>query len=109
MFQTHMESVGCLRHPNLVPVRAYIEAQEERLIVYDYQKEMVDCSQLPKISEMADCSQLRNDLLSLIGLSKRTGSTRNNIAELQAIRAGLFKALELKFDRIVVDSLFVSI
>ncbi|KAF5197262.1 Inactive leucine-rich repeat receptor-like serine/threonine-protein kinase [Thalictrum thalictroides] len=37
MFQTHMESVGSLRHPNLVPVRAYFQAQEERLIVYDYQ------------------------------------------------------------------------
>ncbi|PIA56572.1 hypothetical protein AQUCO_00700726v1 [Aquilegia coerulea] len=37
MFQTHLESVGSLRHPNLVSVRAYFQAQEERLIVYDYQ------------------------------------------------------------------------
>lgn len=37
VFQRHMESVGALRHPNLVPLRAYFEAQEERLLVYDYQ------------------------------------------------------------------------
>lgn len=36
-FERHMEAVGGLRHPNLVPVRAYFEAKEERLIIYDYQ------------------------------------------------------------------------
>lgn len=37
-FDRHMERVGALRHPNLVPVRAYFQAkQEERLIIYDYQ------------------------------------------------------------------------
>ena len=37
VFEQHMESVGGLRHPNLVPVRAYFQAKEERLIIYDYQ------------------------------------------------------------------------
>lgn len=37
MFERQMESVGGLRHPNLVPLRAYFHAKEERLLVYDYQ------------------------------------------------------------------------
>ncbi|CAO2817789.1 unnamed protein product [Amaranthus hypochondriacus] len=37
VFQRHMESVGALRHPNLVPLRCYFQANEERLLVYDYQ------------------------------------------------------------------------
>ncbi|KAL3646313.1 hypothetical protein CASFOL_011493 [Castilleja foliolosa] len=36
-FEQYMESVGVLRHPNLVPVRAYFQAQQERLIILDYQ------------------------------------------------------------------------
>ncbi|XP_042964500.1 probable inactive receptor kinase At5g67200 [Carya illinoinensis] len=38
MFERHMESVGGLRHPNLVPLRAYFQNKEERLLVYDFQK-----------------------------------------------------------------------
>ena len=37
MFDSHMESVGGLRHPNLVPLRAYFQAREERLLIYDYE------------------------------------------------------------------------
>ncbi|KAK9135890.1 hypothetical protein Syun_015220 [Stephania yunnanensis] len=37
VFERYMESVGCLRHPNLVPLRAFFQAKEERLIIYDYQ------------------------------------------------------------------------
>ncbi|GAB4852242.1 hypothetical protein Ancab_016434 [Ancistrocladus abbreviatus] len=37
VFERHMESVGGLRHPNLVPLRAYFQAKDERLLVYDYQ------------------------------------------------------------------------
>ncbi|KAH9692381.1 protein kinase domain-containing protein [Citrus sinensis] len=37
MYEQHMESVGGLRHPNLVPLRAYFQAKEERLLIYDYQ------------------------------------------------------------------------
>ncbi|XP_042499176.1 probable inactive receptor kinase At5g67200 [Macadamia integrifolia] len=36
-FEQHMESVGGLRHPNLVPLRAYFQAKEERLLIHDYQ------------------------------------------------------------------------
>lgn len=36
-FEQHMETVGVLRHPNLVPVRAYFQAQQERLVIFDYQ------------------------------------------------------------------------
>ncbi|RWW12296.1 hypothetical protein GW17_00024045 [Ensete ventricosum] len=36
-FEPHMDMVGRLRHPNLVPLRAYFQAKEERLLVYDYQ------------------------------------------------------------------------
>lgn len=35
-FRRHMEVVGKLRHPNLVPIRAYFQAKEERLLVFDY-------------------------------------------------------------------------
>ncbi|XP_062185663.1 probable inactive receptor kinase At5g67200 [Phragmites australis] len=36
-FEQHMDAVGRLRHPNLVPLRAFFQAKEERLLVYDYQ------------------------------------------------------------------------
>ncbi|KAK9054329.1 hypothetical protein SSX86_025407 [Deinandra increscens subsp. villosa] len=36
VFETHMAAVGGLRHPNLVALRAYFQAKEERLLVYDY-------------------------------------------------------------------------
>ncbi|KAF3641683.1 putative inactive receptor kinase [Capsicum annuum] len=36
-FEQHMEEVGMLRHPNLVAVRAYFQAKQERLVIYDYQ------------------------------------------------------------------------
>ncbi|KAM7484800.1 hypothetical protein LguiA_000809 [Lonicera macranthoides] len=35
-FRRHMGVIGKLRHPNLVPLRAYFQAKEERLLVYDY-------------------------------------------------------------------------
>jgi hypothetical protein len=35
-FRRHMELLGRLRHPILVPLRAYFQAKEERLLVYDY-------------------------------------------------------------------------
>ncbi|XP_010533927.1 PREDICTED: inactive leucine-rich repeat receptor-like serine/threonine-protein kinase At1g60630 [Tarenaya hassleriana] len=35
-FKRHVEILGRLRHPNLVPLRAYFQAKEERLLVYDY-------------------------------------------------------------------------
>ncbi|OIT32386.1 PREDICTED: inactive leucine-rich repeat receptor-like serine/threonine-protein kinase At1g60630 [Nicotiana attenuata] len=35
-FRRHVEIIGRLRHPNLVPLRAYFQAKEERLLVYDY-------------------------------------------------------------------------
>ncbi|WOL04970.1 putative inactive receptor kinase [Canna indica] len=37
LFDRNMEIVGRLRHPNLVPLRAYFRANDERLLVYDYQ------------------------------------------------------------------------
>ncbi|XP_028760495.1 probable inactive receptor kinase At5g67200 [Neltuma alba] len=37
VFERHMEMVGQLRHPNLVPVRAYFQAETERLVICDYQ------------------------------------------------------------------------
>ncbi|RWW75053.1 hypothetical protein BHE74_00016946 [Ensete ventricosum] len=36
-FEHHMDTVGRLRHHNLVPLRAYFRANEQRLLVYDYQ------------------------------------------------------------------------
>ncbi|KAI3921089.1 hypothetical protein MKX01_036068 [Papaver californicum] len=35
-FRRQMDVLGRIRHPNLVPVRAYFQAKEERLLVYDY-------------------------------------------------------------------------
>ncbi|XP_068654215.1 probable inactive receptor kinase At5g67200 [Aristolochia californica] len=37
VFERHMGIVGNLRHPNLVPLRAYFQAKDERILVYDYQ------------------------------------------------------------------------
>ncbi|KAL5556944.1 hypothetical protein UlMin_039180 [Ulmus minor] len=36
-FELHLEAVGGLRHPNLVPLRAFFQAKGERLLIYDYQ------------------------------------------------------------------------
>ncbi|CAN6482360.1 unnamed protein product [Victoria cruziana] len=36
-FERRMEALGALRHPNLVSLRAYLQAKEERLLVYEYQ------------------------------------------------------------------------
>ncbi|OAY31353.1 probable leucine-rich repeat receptor-like protein kinase At1g68400 [Manihot esculenta] len=35
-FEQHMEVLGRLRHPNLVSLKAYYFAREEKLLVYDY-------------------------------------------------------------------------
>ncbi|XP_057859470.2 leucine-rich repeat receptor-like protein kinase PXC1 [Cryptomeria japonica] len=35
-FEQHMEMIGKLRHPNIVKLRAYYYAKEEKLLVYDY-------------------------------------------------------------------------
>lgn len=35
-FDQHMEMLGALRHPNLVPLRAYYFAKDERLLIYDF-------------------------------------------------------------------------
>ncbi|KAK9063840.1 hypothetical protein SSX86_017712 [Deinandra increscens subsp. villosa] len=35
-FCRHVEVIGRLRHKNLVPLRAYFQAREERLLVFDY-------------------------------------------------------------------------
>ncbi|KAL4179657.1 hypothetical protein AMTRI_Chr13g88380 [Amborella trichopoda] len=36
-FERRMHTLGNLRHPNLVPLRAYVHAKDERLLIYDYQ------------------------------------------------------------------------
>ncbi|KAL1534166.1 putative inactive receptor kinase [Salvia divinorum] len=36
VFEGHMGAAGGLRHPNLVALRAYFQAKEERLLIYDY-------------------------------------------------------------------------
>ncbi|KAG0463862.1 hypothetical protein HPP92_019931 [Vanilla planifolia] len=35
-FERHMELLGRLRHPNIVPLKAYYFAREEKLLVYDF-------------------------------------------------------------------------
>ncbi|KAK9158768.1 hypothetical protein Scep_005342 [Stephania cephalantha] len=35
-FEQYMDVIGKLRHPNIVPLRAYYYAKEEKLLVYDY-------------------------------------------------------------------------
>ncbi|XP_022641934.1 probable inactive receptor kinase At5g67200 [Vigna radiata var. radiata] len=55
VFQRHMEAVGRLRHPNLVPLRAYFQAKVERLVIYDYQPNdsifnLVDGSHYPFVN-----------------------------------------------------------
>ncbi|XP_021717384.1 inactive leucine-rich repeat receptor-like serine/threonine-protein kinase At1g60630 [Chenopodium quinoa] len=35
-FKKQLEVLGKLNHPNIVPLRAYFQAKEERLLVYDY-------------------------------------------------------------------------
>lgn len=36
-FESHLDVVGRLRHPNLVPMRAFFQAKGERLVIFDYQ------------------------------------------------------------------------
>ncbi|KAK1269495.1 putative inactive receptor kinase [Acorus gramineus] len=36
-FERGLNEVGALRHPNVVPLRAYFHAKQERLLIYDYQ------------------------------------------------------------------------
>jgi serine/threonine protein kinase len=35
-FRRKAEDLGRVRHPNIVPLRAYFQAKEEKLLVYDY-------------------------------------------------------------------------
>lgn len=35
-FRRKAEELGRVRHPNIVPLRAYFQAKEERLLVFDY-------------------------------------------------------------------------
>ncbi|XP_042418668.1 probable leucine-rich repeat receptor-like protein kinase At1g68400 [Zingiber officinale] len=35
-FESHMEALGRLRHPNIVPLKAYYYARDEKLLVYEY-------------------------------------------------------------------------
>ncbi|KAH7404989.1 hypothetical protein KP509_15G052500 [Ceratopteris richardii] len=35
-FDQHMQLIGSLHHPNIVPLRAYYSAKDEKLLVYDY-------------------------------------------------------------------------
>ncbi|KAI5069335.1 hypothetical protein GOP47_0015636 [Adiantum capillus-veneris] len=35
-FEQHMELIGRLDHPNVLPLRAYYSAKDEKLLVYDY-------------------------------------------------------------------------
>ncbi|EFH52277.1 hypothetical protein ARALYDRAFT_485378 [Arabidopsis lyrata subsp. lyrata] len=37
VFENQMEIVGGLKHPNLVPVKAYFQSNGERLVIYEYQ------------------------------------------------------------------------
>lgn len=37
LFENQMEMVGGLKHPNLVPVKAYFQSNGERLVIYEYQ------------------------------------------------------------------------
>lgn len=37
MIDRKMMAVGGLRHPKLVALRGFIQAKEERLLIYDYQ------------------------------------------------------------------------
>ncbi|KAJ6378536.1 hypothetical protein OIU78_028720 [Salix suchowensis] len=37
VFERHMDVVGELRHPNLVPIAAFFQAKGERLVIFDYQ------------------------------------------------------------------------
>uniref|UniRef100_A0A804QY37 Protein kinase domain-containing protein n=2 Tax=Zea mays TaxID=4577 RepID=A0A804QY37_MAIZE len=43
-FEQNMDVVGRLRHPNLVPLRAFFQAKEERLLVYDGRRMSFCCS-----------------------------------------------------------------
>ncbi|CAI9097159.1 OLC1v1033519C1 [Oldenlandia corymbosa var. corymbosa] len=36
VFEQHMENVGRVNHPNVVPLRAYHYSKDEKLLVYDY-------------------------------------------------------------------------
>lgn len=70
-FEQLMQRVSSLRHPNLVPLRAYFRASQERLIVYDYQPNGSLCSLVHGMILSLSCS----NILFLLLLSARIHSS----------------------------------
>uniref|UniRef100_A0A6N2NI26 Protein kinase domain-containing protein n=1 Tax=Salix viminalis TaxID=40686 RepID=A0A6N2NI26_SALVM len=87
-FGRHMELLGRLRHPSLVPLRAYFQAREERLLVYDYFPNGSLFSLLHGTRTSGDgkplhwtsCLKIAEDLATgLLYIHQNPGSTHGNL------------------------------
>ncbi|XP_077247036.1 inactive leucine-rich repeat receptor-like serine/threonine-protein kinase At1g60630 [Tasmannia lanceolata] len=87
-FRRQMDVLGRLRHPNLVAVRAYFQAKEERLLVYDYFPNgslfsLIHGSRLSgggKPLHWTSCLKIAEDLATgLVYLHQTTGIIHGNL------------------------------
>ncbi|KAK6122466.1 hypothetical protein DH2020_043788 [Rehmannia glutinosa] len=86
-FRRHIEIVGRLRHPNLVPLRAYFQAKEERLLVYDYFPNgslfsLIHGSRAAggsKPLHWTSCLKIAEDLAGLLYIHQNPGLTHGNL------------------------------
>ncbi|KAK9231251.1 hypothetical protein WN943_021484 [Citrus x changshan-huyou] len=71
-FEQHMEAVGGLSHPNLVPIRAYFQAKGERLVIYDYQP---NGSLFNLIHAYIECAHLQNTTSRVVAFGETRSGT----------------------------------
>ncbi|CAH8387260.1 unnamed protein product [Eruca vesicaria subsp. sativa] len=87
-FKRHIEILGRLKHPNLVPLRAYFQAKEECLLVYDYfpNGSLFSLIHGSKISgsgkplHWTSCLKIAEDLaMGLVYIHQNPSSTHGNL------------------------------
>ncbi|KAI7730929.1 hypothetical protein M8C21_032486 [Ambrosia artemisiifolia] len=99
-FEKHLEAVGGLRHPNLVPVRAYFQAKQERLVIYDYQANgslfnLIHGSRLTRAKPLhwTSCLKIAEDIaLGLAYIHQASRLIHNNLKATNVLLGSDFEA-----------------
>ncbi|KAJ9562358.1 hypothetical protein OSB04_007518 [Centaurea solstitialis] len=99
-FEKHLEAVGGLRHPNLVPVRAYFQAKQERLVIYDYQPNgslfnLIHGSRLTRAKPLhwTSCLKIAEDIaLGLAYIHQASRLIHNNLKSSNVLLGSDFEA-----------------